>query len=137
MVKLKKKNVKWIVTVIALAMVFVTGFTQNRALAMTVQYQYIIEKGCPNYFLYKNPNSKNAISCDIYAKPTSGDSHRAKVSVYNNSNYDGTPIATHNFVGAVPGEIMHITIPKGKTYYFKVSTTTENVTVGGYLKIVH
>lgn len=134
---MKKKNVKWIVTVIALVMVFVTGFTQSKSLATTVQYRYSIVKGSPDYFSYKNPNSNNAISCNITAQPTSGDSHKAKVSVYDNSNYDGTPIATHNFVGGDPGEIMHVTIPKGKTYYFKVSTTTENVTVSGYLKIVH
>lgn len=49
----------------------------------------------------------------------------------------GLNLETYNFVGGDPGEIMHVTIPKGKTYYFKVSTTTENVTVSGYLKIVH
>lgn len=134
---MKKRNSKWVVTIMALVMVFVTGITQSKALATTVRYQYIVTKGSPEYIPYKNPNSNNAIACNITAQPTSGDSHKVKVSVYNNSNYDGTPLDTHNFIGAVPGEIMHVTIPAGKTYYFKVSTTTENVTVSGYLKIVH
>lgn len=134
--KLRKKSS--IAFLLMLAVIFAaTGFAGNTVKATTKSFSYSVKKGSPDYFSYKNPNSSNSVTCNITGRPTSGTAHKVLVSVYSNSNYDGTPLATQNFVGGDPGTIMHVTIPAGKTYYFKVSTTTAGVTVSGTLKIVH
>lgn len=132
----KLKRVLTSIIVATLVVLIASGTTSEIVKATTVTHSYSVIVGSPKTFGYQNPNVNSSISCNITAQPTSSNSHKVLVSVYDNPNCDGTPLATKNFVGGDPGGIMNITIPAGTKYYFKVSTT-QNATVSGTLKIVH
>lgn len=135
MKKKSKRGCKAVVAVVLLLAIFVE-ITDGKVKATTAQYSYSTIYTRPFVQGYKNPNSQNAITCTVSARP-SDMSQIVLLSVYDNGNCEGTPKAKGYFHGAVPGETISVKIPADKTYYFKVSTETKEFWVTGTLKIVH